>query len=47
MALCLTAVFRAFAAFSPTFNEAIRYCGVALNIFVLFVAWYAGVQPLS
>ena len=37
MALCLTAVFRAFAAFSPTFNEAIRYCGVALNIFVLCV----------
>lgn len=34
-ALNLTTVFRMFAALSPSFDEAMRYCGIALNIFVV------------
>lgn len=31
-------MFRMFAAFSPGFEEAIRFCGICLNILVMFVS---------
>lgn len=39
-ALNLSAMFRMFASFSPSFDEAIRYCGVALNIIVVYAGYF-------
>jgi hypothetical protein len=36
-AINLTAVFRMLAAVSSSFDEAMRYCGVVLNLFVMYV----------
>lgn len=35
MALNLSSMFRLFASLSPTFDVAIRYCGLSLNILVM------------
>ena len=34
-ALNLSAMFRMFAALSPSFDVAIRYCGLSLNLLVV------------
>ncbi|KAA1075362.1 ATP-binding cassette transporter snq2 [Puccinia graminis f. sp. tritici] len=39
-AINLTAVFRMLAAVSSTFDEAMRYCGVVLNLFVIFGGYF-------
>ncbi|KAL8286284.1 hypothetical protein RQP46_004772 [Phenoliferia psychrophenolica] len=39
-ALNLSSMFRMFAALSPNFDVAIRYCGVALNILVVFAGYF-------
>ncbi|GAA6061045.1 hypothetical protein JCM10212_004619 [Sporobolomyces blumeae] len=39
-ALNLSCLFRLFAAFSPNFESAIRFCGVALNILVMYAGYF-------
>ncbi|KAM0755503.1 catalytic activity: RhaA is able to hydrolyze alpha-1 [Meredithblackwellia eburnea MCA 4105] len=39
-ALNMSAMFRMFATFSPNFDVAIRYCGVALNVLVVFAGYF-------
>ncbi|SCV68567.1 BQ2448_688 [Microbotryum intermedium] len=39
-ALNLSSMFRMFAAFSPGFEEAIRFCGICLNILVIFAGYF-------
>ncbi|GAA6022493.1 hypothetical protein JCM11491_001696 [Sporobolomyces phaffii] len=39
-ALNLSCLFRMFAAFSPNFESAIRFCGVALNILVMYAGYF-------
>ncbi|KAH9455848.1 hypothetical protein KEM48_003490 [Puccinia striiformis f. sp. tritici PST-130] len=39
-AINLTAVFRMLAAVSSSFDEAMRYCGVVLNLFVIFGGYF-------
>ncbi|KAM0793564.1 hypothetical protein ACM66B_001000 [Microbotryomycetes sp. NB124-2] len=39
-ALNLSSMFRMFAAFSPGFEEAIRFCGICLNILVLYAGYF-------
>ncbi|GAA5997309.1 uncharacterized protein JCM10292_000170 [Rhodotorula paludigena] len=39
-ALNLSCLFRMFAAFSPNFEGAIRFCGVALNILVMYAGYF-------
>ncbi|OBT65918.1 hypothetical protein VE03_05485 [Pseudogymnoascus sp. 23342-1-I1] len=37
--LCLTAMYRMFAAVSPSIDDAVRFAGVALNLLVIFVGY--------
>ncbi|KAH9813379.1 ABC-2 type transporter-domain-containing protein [Melampsora americana] len=39
-ALNLTAIFRMFASLSPSFDEAMRYCGITLNILVVYAGYF-------
>lgn len=39
-AINLTAVFRMFAEISASFDEAMRYCGLTLNIFVIYGGYF-------
>jgi ATP-binding cassette, subfamily G (WHITE), member 2, SNQ2 len=37
--LCITALYRMFAALSPTVDDAVRFSGLALNLLVIFVGY--------
>jgi len=37
--ICLTALYRMFAALSPTIDDAVRFSGIALNILVIFTGY--------
>lgn len=39
MTLCLTAMYRMFAALSPTIDDAVRFAGTGLNLLVLYVGY--------
>ncbi|KAI8462016.1 ABC-2 type transporter-domain-containing protein [Phakopsora pachyrhizi] len=39
-AINLTAIFRMFAALSPSFDEAVRWCGIILNVFVVYGGYF-------
>ncbi|MBW0500769.1 hypothetical protein O181_040484 [Austropuccinia psidii MF-1] len=39
-AINLTAMFRTFAALSPSFDETMRYCGITLNILVVYGGYF-------
>ncbi|KAK0612478.1 ABC-2 type transporter-domain-containing protein [Bombardia bombarda] len=42
---CFTALYRMFAALSPTIDDAVRFSGIALNILVIFTG-YAITKPI-
>lgn len=35
--ICITALYRMFAALSPTIDDAVRFSGIALNLLIIFV----------
>jgi ATP-binding cassette, subfamily G (WHITE), member 2, SNQ2 len=37
--ICITALYRMFAALSPTIDDAVRFSGLALNLLVIFVGY--------
>ncbi|KIW94024.1 uncharacterized protein Z519_05340 [Cladophialophora bantiana CBS 173.52] len=37
--ICITALYRMFAALSPTIDDAVRFSGIALNLLVIFVGY--------
>lgn len=37
--ICITSMYRMFAAFSPTIDDAVRFGGIALNLLVIFVGY--------
>ena len=37
--ICITALYRMFAALSPTIDDAVRFSGVALNVLILYVGY--------
>ncbi|OJJ04691.1 hypothetical protein ASPVEDRAFT_807620 [Aspergillus versicolor CBS 583.65] len=43
---CITAMYRMFAALSPTIDDAVRFSGIALNVLVLFVGYVIPKQGL-
>jgi ABC-type multidrug transport system ATPase subunit len=43
--LCLTALYRMFAAVSPTMDDAVRFSGIALNLLIVFTG-YAIAKPV-
>ncbi|GAA95733.1 uncharacterized protein L969DRAFT_92858 [Mixia osmundae IAM 14324] len=45
-ALNLTTVFRLFAAFSPSFDEAMRYCGIFLNLAVVYAGYFIPMRSM-
>ena len=45
MTLCLTAMYRMFAALSPTMDDAVRFSGIGLNLLVVFTG-YAISKPV-
>jgi len=45
-ALNLSCLFRMFAAFAPSFEEAIRYCGLTLNVLVIFAGYFIPVRSM-
>ncbi|KAL1628660.1 ATP-binding cassette transporter snq2 [Neofusicoccum ribis] len=42
--ICITALYRMFAALSPTIDDAVRFSGIALNLLVIFTG-YVIVKP--
>ena len=36
---CVTALYRMFAALSPTIDDAVRFAGLALNLLVIFTGY--------
>lgn len=45
MTICITALYRMFAALSPTINDAVRFAGTALNLLIIFTG-YAIPKPM-
>ncbi len=45
-ALNLSCLFRMFATFAPSFEEAIRYCGLTLNVLVIFAGYFIPVRSM-
>ena len=43
--ICLTALYRMFAAVSPTMDDAVRFSGIALNLLIVFTG-YAIAKPV-
>ncbi|KAL2828234.1 ABC drug exporter AtrF [Aspergillus cavernicola] len=43
---CITAMYRMFAALSPSIDDAVRFAGIALNVLVLFVGYVIPKQSL-
>lgn len=43
---CITALYRMFAALSPTIDDAVRFSGIALNVLILFVGYVIPKQGL-
>ena len=37
--ICITALYRAFAALSPTIDDAVRFSGIALNLLVIYTGY--------
>ncbi|KIW65995.1 hypothetical protein PV04_08207 [Phialophora macrospora] len=37
--ICITALYRMFAALSPTIDDAVRFSGIALNLLILYVGY--------
>jgi ATP-binding cassette, subfamily G (WHITE), member 2, SNQ2 len=37
--ICITALYRMFAALSPTIDDAVRFAGTALNILIIFLGY--------
>ncbi|KAL6709778.1 ATP-binding cassette transporter snq2 [Coniothyrium glycines] len=37
--LCITALYRMFAALSPTINDAVRFAGLSLNLLIIFTGY--------
>ncbi len=37
--ICITALYRMFAALSPTIDDAVRFAGIALNLLILYVGY--------
>ena len=37
--ICITALYRMFAAISPTIDDAVRFSGIALNLLIIFVGY--------
>lgn len=46
-ALNLSSMFRMFAAFSPSFEQAIRYCGLTLNILVVYAGLFVATPSMQ
>lgn len=44
--LCLTALYRMFAALSPTIDDAVRFSGIALNLMIIYVGYVIPKQTL-
>ena len=44
---CITALYRMFAALSPTIDDAVRFSGIALNILILFVGYVSTTSSFS
>jgi ATP-binding cassette subfamily G (WHITE) protein 2 (SNQ2) len=44
--ICITAMYRMFAALSPTIDDAVRYAGTGLNILVIFLGYVIPKQTL-
>lgn len=45
--LCITALYRMFAALSPTIDDAVRFSGIALNLLIIFVGYVIPKQTLT
>ncbi|PWY82966.1 ABC drug exporter AtrF [Aspergillus heteromorphus CBS 117.55] len=43
---CITALYRMFAALSPSIDDAVRFSGIALNVLILFVGYVIPKQSL-
>ncbi|KAL4861201.1 hypothetical protein BDV12DRAFT_204247 [Aspergillus spectabilis] len=43
---CITAMYRMFAALSPSIDDAVRFAGIALNVLILFVGYVIPKQGL-
>ncbi|GAD91436.1 ABC drug exporter AtrF [Paecilomyces variotii No. 5] len=43
---CITALYRMFAALSPTIDDAVRFSGIALNLLIIFVGYVIPKQTL-
>lgn len=37
--ICITSLYRMFAALSPTIDDAVRFSGIALNLLVIFTGY--------
>ena len=45
--ICITALYRLFAALSPTIDDAVRFSGIALNLLIIFVGYVIPKQTLT
>ncbi|RMD40166.1 hypothetical protein DV735_g4954, partial [Chaetothyriales sp. CBS 134920] len=45
--ICITALYRMFAALSPTIDDAIRFAGLTLNLLILFVGYVIPKRALT
>lgn len=37
--ICITALYRMFAALSPTIDDAVRFSGIALNLLIIYTGY--------
>lgn len=44
--ICITALYRMFAALSPSIDDAVRFSGIALNVMILYVGYVIPKQAL-
>ena len=44
--ICITALYRMFAALSPTIDDAVRFSGIGLNLLIIFVGYVIPKQSL-
>lgn len=45
--ICITALYRMFAALSPTIDDAVRFSGIALNLLIIYVGYVIPKQTLT
>lgn len=45
--LCMTALFRMFAAVSPTIDDAVRFSGIGLNLLIIYVGYVIPLRTLT